>query len=160
MWTLEHTGPGVVVLGLRCPAACGILVPWPGMELTPLALEGGFLTTGSPGNPPWSTFLLHMNGKRAEGGKNTGTKPLYGITWRKPTKGGRGSPGLHSLQTSWGTRSLDAIAMTKLSLSFLFYSKNCWLVDYCWILFPTVKSGAGWGARVHIGSRELRSRLM
>ena len=75
-----------------------------------------------------------VNGKRAEGGKNTGIKvvpPLHGVTWRKPTEGGRGGPGLHSLQTSWGTCSSDALAMIKLALSFLFYSKNCWLVDYC-----------------------------
>ena len=75
-----------------------------------------------------------VNGKRAKGGKNTGIKvvpPLHGATWRKPTKGGRGGPGLHSLQTSWGTCSSDVLAMIKLALSFLFYSNNCWLVDYC-----------------------------
>ena len=38
-----------VVRGLSCPLACGILVPWPGMEPTPPALEGGLLTTGPPG---------------------------------------------------------------------------------------------------------------
>ena len=31
------------------PPACGILVPWPGIEPTSPALEGGFLTTGPPG---------------------------------------------------------------------------------------------------------------
>ena len=34
---------------LSCPAVCGILVPWPGIEPRLLALEGGFLTTGPPG---------------------------------------------------------------------------------------------------------------
>ena len=29
--------------------ACGILAPWPGIEHTPLALEGEVLTTGLPG---------------------------------------------------------------------------------------------------------------
>ena len=29
--------------------ACGILVPFPGIEPTPLALEGKVLTTGLPG---------------------------------------------------------------------------------------------------------------
>ena len=35
--------------GLSCPAACGILVPRPGIEPVSPALEGGFLTTGPPG---------------------------------------------------------------------------------------------------------------
>ena len=39
-------------LGLNCPAACGILVPWPGTEPTSRALEGGFLTSGLPGKFP------------------------------------------------------------------------------------------------------------
>ena len=32
--------------------ACGILVPQPGIEPTPPALEGGVLTTGPPGKSP------------------------------------------------------------------------------------------------------------
>ena len=40
----------LAALDLRCGAeACGILVPWPGIELASLALEGGFLTTETPG---------------------------------------------------------------------------------------------------------------
>ena len=40
----------VVVHGLSCPVACGILVLWPGIEPTfPAPLEGGSLTTGPPG---------------------------------------------------------------------------------------------------------------
>ena len=35
--------------GLSCPRACGVLVPQPGIEPTFPALEGGFLTTGPPG---------------------------------------------------------------------------------------------------------------
>ena len=31
------------------PEACGILVPWPGIRPTPLALEGQVPTTGPPG---------------------------------------------------------------------------------------------------------------
>ena len=34
---------------LSYPAACGILVPPPGMEPASPALEGAFLTTGPPG---------------------------------------------------------------------------------------------------------------
>ena len=45
----EHVGPVVVVCGLSCPVACGILVPQPGIEPTSPALEGRFLTTGPPG---------------------------------------------------------------------------------------------------------------
>ena len=32
--------------------ACGILIPWPGIEPTPSALEGKVLTTGLPGKSP------------------------------------------------------------------------------------------------------------
>ena len=39
----------VVAHRLDCPAACGILVPQPGIETVSPALEGSFLTTGSPG---------------------------------------------------------------------------------------------------------------
>ena len=40
----------LAALDLHCGAeACGILVPWPGIELASLALEGGFLTTETPG---------------------------------------------------------------------------------------------------------------
>ena len=42
---LQSTGSVVVVHGLRCPAACGILVP----KLTSPVLQDGFLTTGPPG---------------------------------------------------------------------------------------------------------------
>ena len=37
--------------------AGGILVPQPGIELTSPALEGGFLTTGSPGKSHNGEFL-------------------------------------------------------------------------------------------------------
>ena len=35
--------------GLVAPVACGILVPWPGIEPTSPALESEFLNTGPPG---------------------------------------------------------------------------------------------------------------
>ena len=38
--------------------ACGILVPWPGVEPGPSAVEGAVLTSGLPGNSPQGTFLL------------------------------------------------------------------------------------------------------
>ena len=37
--------------------ACGILVPWPGVEPGPSAMEGAGLTSGLPGNSPQGTFL-------------------------------------------------------------------------------------------------------
>ena len=45
----EHMGSVVAARGLSCPAACGILVPRPGIKPASPALEGGFLTTGPPG---------------------------------------------------------------------------------------------------------------
>ena len=47
---------GVVVQGLSCSLACGVLVPWAGIESP--ALRGGFLTTGPPGEP--QHFLFHL----------------------------------------------------------------------------------------------------
>ena len=48
---LESVGSVVMVHRLSCPAACGILVPWSGMEPTFFSLEGKFLTTGPQGSP-------------------------------------------------------------------------------------------------------------
>ena len=52
-----------VARGLSCPAACGILLPWPGIEPTSPVLEGGFLTTGPSGKSLKGLFLLfdHRN---------------------------------------------------------------------------------------------------
>ena len=47
--------------GLSCSAACGILVPWPGIEPECPALEGRFLTTGLPGNYPKANFNFEIN---------------------------------------------------------------------------------------------------
>ena len=38
--------------GLSCLAACGILIPRPGIEPSSPALEGGLSTTGLPGKSP------------------------------------------------------------------------------------------------------------
>ena len=53
----EWMGSVVVARRLSCSVACGILVPQPGMEPSLPALEGGVLTTGSPGNSPTMGFL-------------------------------------------------------------------------------------------------------
>ena len=37
---------------LSCSAACGILVPRPGIKHASLALQGTFSTTGPPGKSP------------------------------------------------------------------------------------------------------------
>ena len=63
MWglSLRHVGALVVAHGLSCPAACGILVPRPGIEPVSPALEGRFLTTGPPGKSlPW-LFKLQLH---------------------------------------------------------------------------------------------------
>ena len=56
---LLHVG-SVVACRLSCSTACGISVPQPGIELKSPALQGGFLTTGPPGE-----FLLifYIKGK-------------------------------------------------------------------------------------------------
>ena len=50
----------VVAQWLSCPAACGILVPWPGIEPASFAMEGGFLTTGPPGKSPKGNIKYEM----------------------------------------------------------------------------------------------------
>ena len=47
---LQHMGCSLfAVCWLSCPMACGVLVPWLGIEPSSPALEGRFLTTGPPG---------------------------------------------------------------------------------------------------------------
>ena len=46
----------VVAYGLSCPAACGILVPGPGIEPVSPAFAGGFLTTGPSGKSTVEIF--------------------------------------------------------------------------------------------------------
>ena len=46
------------VLGLFGHEACGILVPWPGIEPTPPAIEGEVLTTGPPREVPTQSFEM------------------------------------------------------------------------------------------------------
>ena len=48
---LWHLDSVIVVHGLSCSVACRILVSRPGIEPTSPALQGRFLTTGSPGSP-------------------------------------------------------------------------------------------------------------
>ena len=46
----------VEALGLRCPAVCGVLVPWPETKPVSPELQGISLTTGSPGKSPVYLF--------------------------------------------------------------------------------------------------------
>ena len=55
---MQHRASLVVVHKLRCPVACGILAPQPGINLASLALEGGVLTTEPPGKSPEATLNL------------------------------------------------------------------------------------------------------
>ena len=48
-WAPGCVGSGIVVRGLSCPEACGILVFRSGIQPASPALEGGFFTTGPPG---------------------------------------------------------------------------------------------------------------
>ena len=47
--SLRHASSVVVAHGFSCSAACGILVPQPGIEPVSPALEGRFFTIGPPG---------------------------------------------------------------------------------------------------------------
>ena len=51
MGTLLHHA-GLVACGLRCPEACEIFLPQPGIEPGFPALERGFVTNGIPGEVP------------------------------------------------------------------------------------------------------------
>ena len=51
----------VVVRGLGCPLACGILVPQPGVIPMSLASRGGFLATGPPGKSHQWLFAFLSN---------------------------------------------------------------------------------------------------
>ena len=72
-WDLSfwHTGSGAVTLRFSsCPAACGILVPWPGIETVFPAIQGRFLTTGSPEKSPhsllWYSFVSSIQRGREQ----------------------------------------------------------------------------------------------
>ena len=47
----------VVAHGLSCPSACGISVPWPGIEPASPVLQGRLLTTGLPGKSQSSALF-------------------------------------------------------------------------------------------------------
>ena len=55
--SLVARGSVFVACSLSCPAACGILVPRPGLGPASPALEGGYLATGPPGKSLMHIFL-------------------------------------------------------------------------------------------------------
>lgn len=65
------TGSAVVMCGLSCPAACGTLVPRPGIELTSPTLESRFLITGPSRRSVywifWSQWELDFVGLENQG---------------------------------------------------------------------------------------------
>ena len=52
----------VLLVGLRCPEACGISVLGPGIKSMSPALAGDFLTTGPLGKSPGMEFSLEITG--------------------------------------------------------------------------------------------------
>ena len=60
LW-LWHVGSLVVARGLSFCTACGLLVPWPRTEPTFSALQGAFLTTGTPRKKIVSFFKKKIN---------------------------------------------------------------------------------------------------
>ena len=57
-WAPECVGSVVAASGPSCPAACGILVPQPGMQPASPALQDGFFTTGPPGKSHILTYSI------------------------------------------------------------------------------------------------------
>ena len=62
-------GSVVEMHGLSCSAACGVLVPWPGIKPMSPALEGWFLTTAPPEKSQTCTFLICMSSMITKGFK-------------------------------------------------------------------------------------------
>ena len=60
IWALQCLGSVVAARGLRCLLACGILVPRPGIELMPPALEDGVLTAGPLGESQDMLLLTNI----------------------------------------------------------------------------------------------------
>ena len=73
--SLRRENSVVVVRGLSCPTACGILVPQPGIKPASPALEGRFLPLGYQGNPP----NIILNSKMLDVLLKTRTRQAYPI---------------------------------------------------------------------------------
>ena len=94
-------GSVLAALGLSCSEACGNLVP-PGIEPVSLALQGGFLTTGLPGNfwEGYSNYReLHVPRPRGERSQIQGSDG--GLVWLIGYVVGTGGDQSQILQRSW-----------------------------------------------------------
>ena len=58
---LQLVGSVVTAHRFSCPAGCGILVPWLGIEPTSPSLKGGFVTIGPPGKSWRDGFVLQLS---------------------------------------------------------------------------------------------------
>ena len=56
----QSAGSVIAACRLSCYMACGILVPWLGLEPMAPALPGGFSTTGPPGKSLCMYFCLRL----------------------------------------------------------------------------------------------------
>ena len=96
----SHAGSVVAANGLSCPAACGILVPQPGIEPASPALEGRLFTTGPPGK-----YLLGIFDKRKSrgrlGGMACSTGKCVDLNQSFQDLPDRGPRGLTGHQDSW-----------------------------------------------------------
>ena len=84
----------LLVGGLGCPAACGILVPRPGMESATPVLGGRLLTTGPPGKSPETFPKPHLtftcftlSEKGFSGGAGHTSQVSVSFYWEKCTAG-------------------------------------------------------------------------
>ena len=92
----------VVLPGLSCLSACGILVPSPGIEPLSPALQGGFLTTGPPVDHQKSLLLCFLINRLYNGLLHSA--PLCGHVL--------------SQQQNWGQRSGFGILYSNSSLCY------------------------------------------
>ena len=70
----------VQACGLSCPTACGILVPWPGIEPTSPILEGWFLTT----RPSGKFQIVLAKKKRNSFCESLGHQGMGSLVWMAP----------------------------------------------------------------------------
>ena len=62
--SLRRMGSVVVVRGLSCPAACGILIPWPGIRpVHPMHCKADSLPLDHQGSPWYSIFYYSCSSR-------------------------------------------------------------------------------------------------
>ena len=100
VWALELQGSLVVGERAYSPQACGIFIPWPGLRLGSLALEGRFLTPEPLGKSP--DIFLRLNGlySHSSGGAQKTFMPSFYI-WAESGPDASWARFLTHLDTSW-----------------------------------------------------------